>query len=80
MFQTELDYFKSHQVELVKKHSGKTLVLRDHEVVYVAETPLEAYLEAKAKFEPGTFMIQRCEAGPGAYSVSIASAEVLAAR
>jgi hypothetical protein len=79
MFTAELDFFKTHQDELVKKHSGKVLVLRDHEVVHVADSPLEAYLAAKTRFEPGTFMIQPCEAGPGAYTVTIASAEVVAA-
>jgi hypothetical protein len=79
MLEAELEYFKTHQAELVEKYGGRVLVLRDHEVVHVAATPLEAYLAAKARFEPGTFMIQPCDPGPEAYTVTIASMEVFAA-
>jgi hypothetical protein len=79
MLEAELDYFKTNQAELVKKYRGKVLVLRDHEVVYVAATPLEAYLAAKDRYEAGTFMIQPCEPGPAAYSVTIASTEIFTA-
>lgn len=71
MFDTELNYFIAHQDELVAKHRGKTLVIRGENVEGVYATPLDAYLSAQKQFEIGTFMIQPCEAGPRAYTVTI---------
>ena len=68
----ELSFFIDHQNDLVAKHAGKILTIRGTEVVGVHDTPLQAYLEAQKKFEPGTFMIQRCEPGSGAYTVTLA--------
>lgn len=72
MFDRELSFFIDHQSDLVAKHAGKILTIRGAEVVGVHDTPLQAYLEAQKKFEPGTFMIQRCEPGSGAYTVTLA--------
>lgn len=71
MFEKELAFFISHQDELVAKHRGKTLVLRGENVEGAYDSPLRAYLSAKEKFEPGTFMIQPCQPGPNAYTVTI---------
>ena len=73
MFETELAFFIAHQDQLVAEHPGKILVLRGESVEGVYGTALEAYLDAKAKFQLGTFMIQPCSPGPGAYTVSISS-------
>ena len=73
MLQDELDFFIGNQDELVRKHRGKVLVLRNREVVGVFDTPLEAYLDAESRYEPGTYAIQRCTPGPEAYTVTIAS-------
>ena len=73
MFDTELAFFKAHQDELVSRHGGKTLVIRGETVEGVYASALEAYLEAQKRFQLGTFMIQPCEAGPRAYTVTISS-------
>ncbi len=73
MFDKELDYFISHQQELVARHAGKILVLRGEEVVGAYGSPLEAFNAAKEQFPVGTFMLQRCEPGPDAYTVIINS-------
>lgn len=73
MFEKELNYFIENQNELVAKHGGKVLVIRDNEVVGTYDTPLDAFVDAKSKYEPGTFMIQPCIAGVDAYTVSIAT-------
>ena len=39
-------------------------------------TVLEAYLEAMRRFTPGTFMLQRCEPGPEAYTVTISTRDL----
>jgi hypothetical protein len=69
MFDKELQFFIDHQDEFVRKYFGKTLVLRGETVEGVYGTPLDAYLDAQKKFPLGTFMIQPCEPGPGAYTI-----------
>ncbi len=73
MLRDELDFFIANQEELVRKHRGKVLVLRNREVVGVFDTPLAAYLDAQSRYEPGTYAIQKCAPGPEAYTVTIAS-------
>lgn len=73
MFKTELEYFIANQDSLVRQYHGKTLVLREQSVVGVYDTPLNAYREALKQYELGTFMIQRCEPGPEAYTVTVAT-------
>lgn len=73
MLKDELDFFIRNQDRLVKLYPGKVLVIKQEEVVGAYQTPLEAYLEAKKEHEPGTFMIQPCEPGPGAYTLTIAT-------
>ena len=72
MLETELKFFIDHQAELVKKYLGKTLTIRGNEVVDVHTSPLQAYLAAMKKFDAGTYLIQRCEPGSGAYTVTLA--------
>ena len=71
MFEKELAYFKAHQDELVRDHKGKILVLSGENVVGVYGTPLEAYLDAQRTYAQGTYMLQPCEPGPSAYTVTI---------
>ena len=71
-FETELSYFIAHQDELVAKHPGKTLVLRGEKVEGVYDNALAALVDAQSKWPLGTFMIQPCFAGPGAYTAILA--------
>ncbi len=64
----ELDFFIKHQDELVKKHRGKFLVLKDQKVIGAYTTIHDAYWEAQKKHPLGTFAIQRCIPGPEAYT------------
>lgn len=73
MFDTELNHFIRHQDELVARHRGKVLVLRGEQVEGAYGSALEAYLFAKKQFPAGTFMIQPCQPGPSAYTVTISS-------
>ena len=74
MLEEELQYFIDNQGELLKRHLGRALVIRGKEVVGVYETPLQAYLASKKNYELGTFLIQRCEPGPDAYTITLANA------
>lgn len=73
MFDKELAFFIAHQDDLVAKHQGKTLVIRGEHVEGAYDSALEAYLAAQKQFPLGTFMIQPCESGPRAYTVTISS-------
>ena len=73
MFDKELGYFVAHQDELVAKHRGKILVICGEKVVGVYQSPLAAYDGAQKQYPVGTFMIQPCEPGPEAYTVTISS-------
>lgn len=73
MFEDELQFFIANQDALVAQYGGKTLILQGREVVGAYATVLEAYLEAMRRFTPGTFMLQRCEPGPEAYTVTIST-------
>jgi hypothetical protein len=66
--QKQLEYFKDHQDELVKKYKGKFLVIKDQAVQGVYDTEIEAYTDAKNKFELGTFLIQQCLPGQESYT------------
>jgi len=66
--QKQLEYFKIHQDELVKKYEGKFVVIKDQEVQGVYDTEMEAYADAQKKFELGTFLIQQCLPGQESYT------------
>jgi hypothetical protein len=64
----ELAYFKLHQQELVEKYEGKFLIIKNMKIQGVYGTEMEAYSEAKKKFQLGTFLIQRCLSGEDSYT------------
>ena len=78
MFNKELEFFINNQDKLVKLYPNKVLILKDQKVVGAYDTPLEAYIQAQTKYKIGTFMIQPCEAGPQAYTITISSQEIFA--
>ena len=75
----DLDFFIRSQEDLARKHGGKVLVIHGQQVVGVYDDTLSAYLGAKKQYAPGSFMIQPCAPGPDAYTVSIASNNVVLA-
>jgi len=62
MLEKEFNFFKEHKNELQKKYLGKTIVIRNVEVVGVYSSEAEALQEASKKFELGTFLIQKITA------------------
>lgn len=73
----ELDYFKENQAELVKKYKGKFLVIKDQKVQGVYDSEIDAYTNAKKKFELGTFLIQQCLPGQESYTQTLHSRAIL---
>jgi hypothetical protein len=64
----EFHYFLEHQEDLVARHQGKVLAIRGQEVVGVFDTYLEALSTMSAKYPLGTFLLQKAEPGPEAYT------------
>lgn len=73
MFEKELEFFQKNQDRLVEKHAGMVLVIKENEVVGAYPTALAAFIEASKVYEAGTFMIQPCQAGIDAYTVTIST-------
>lgn len=73
LLQKQLEYFKAHQKELVEQYSGKYLVIKDQEVQGAYGTEIEAYNDAKQKFELGTFLIQKSLPGEESYTQTLHS-------
>jgi hypothetical protein len=76
VFDTELAFFIANQDDLVRRYKGTVLVIRGTEVVGAFPSPMEAYLAAQTQFPEGTYMLQPCEAGVGAYTVSISPSAI----
>ncbi len=68
MLEREFNYFLDNQNELVKKHRGKYVVIVADKVVGEFESDAAAYFETIKKYQLGTFLIQLCEPGDGAYT------------
>jgi len=64
----EFEYYLAHQDELVEKHNGKFIVIKDCQVIGEYDSPLEAVEETSKKYELGTFLVQKCEAGSESYT------------
>jgi hypothetical protein len=77
MFQEEMDFFRRNQSELVDQYKGQVLVIRGSEIVGAYGSALDAFTEAVKKYAPGTFMIQPCQPGPDAYTVTVSSLGIL---
>ena len=66
----EFDYYLEHQGELVKKHNGKFIVIKDCQVIGAYDSELEAVEKTAEKYELGTFLVQKCEPGSQAYTAT----------
>lgn len=74
----ELAFFIAEQKALVAKYGGKVLALKGKAVIGVYESMMDAYLETQNEHALGTFMIQPCEDGPEAYTVTLSSPGIFA--
>lgn len=68
MLDKELQYYIDNQKELVEKHKGKYLVIKDLTVIGVYSSEIEAYSETVKHHELGTFLIQECQPGNENYT------------
>jgi len=68
MLDKEFKYYIENQVDLVNKHKGKFLVIKDLSLIGVYNSEIEAYSETVKTHELGTFLIQECQPGDENYT------------
>ena len=71
--QNEFTFFLEKQNEFVENFAGEYLIIHNRRLINKFRTAKEAYQYGASKFTPGTFLIQKCEPGPLAYSKACVS-------
>jgi hypothetical protein len=74
----EFKYYLANKEELVKKHLGKYLIIKDEAVVGVYDSELAAYSYGTSKYALGTFLIQQCLPGDENYTQTFHSRVIFA--
>jgi len=69
MLDQEFKYYLDHQQELLLQYEGKYLVIIGNTIVGAYKTLNEAYFESKAKYDLGTFLVQKCSSGERDYTL-----------
>ena len=69
MLDTEFQFYLAHQNELVEKYNGKHIVIIGTNVVGSYDNHLDAVLESRKIYEPGTFLVQKCTPGKESYTL-----------
>ena len=72
-----LKYYKEHQVELVAKYNGKTIIFHDDKIMAIKDTIQEAYSFALQEYGIGNFSLQEVAPGSSSYTAYIATPGVL---
>ena len=69
----EFEYYLEHQAELAAKHQGRYIVIKGRRVLGDYETADQAVRATASSHEPGTFLVQRCDADPESTKVTFRS-------
>ena len=68
------EYYLAHQDEIVEKHDGRVVAIKNRTVLGDYEDEITAIVETQKKHKLGTFIVQRVSPGEGDYTVSFATA------
>jgi hypothetical protein len=68
MLNKEFKYYIDNQGELLKSYKNRFIVITRGNVVGDYDTIDEAFFDAVKKYEPGTFIIQKCTEGDKDYT------------
>jgi len=74
----EFQYYIDHQADLLKKYSGKVLVIKDCRVIGVYGSEIEAIEKTVSKYALGTFLVQKCSPGSESYTQTYHSRVIFA--
>lgn len=76
--QKEFNYFLEHHEELVKKFTGRFIVIKGQKVIGDYSSEQEAYITTTKSHELGTFLIQFCSPDKESYQQTFHSRVVFA--
>lgn len=77
MLEKEFKYYLDNQNELVKKHDGKFIVIKNQTVIGAYNTEMDAYNETLKEHKLGTFLIQHCMPGEESHTATFHSRVVI---
>ena len=60
----EFEYYLDHQAELAAKYQGRYIVIKGHRLLGDYPTVDEAVRSTTPAQDPGTFLLQHCDADP----------------
>ena len=66
--ESEFDWYIENQNDLVKKYTGKYLVIKDKKIIGKYDDEYYALKETMKTHEMGTFLIQKCTPGIDSYT------------
>lgn len=64
----DFQFYLDNQDDLVSKHNGKFVVIKDGAVIGVYNGEVEAVTATQKEHELGTFIVQKCEPGSEGYT------------
>jgi len=70
---SQLDMYVANQSEIVKKHNGRIIAVKDGEVQGEYLSKVAALRDMQAKFPPESFLIIKCTAGNEEYTATFHS-------
>lgn len=75
----DFQYFKSHHDEIFLKYPNKFVILKDCSVIMTGDSFEDAYTKAiDSGLEVGSFLVQECTEGEGAFTQTFHSRVVFA--
>lgn len=78
MLEKEFKYYLDNQDELLKKFSGRVIVIIGEKVIGDYANEVEAYTETIKKHKVGTFLLQLCVPGKDSYTQTFHSRAIFA--
>ncbi|MDR1024001.1 MAG: hypothetical protein LBL94_12150 [Prevotellaceae bacterium] len=78
MLQEQFKHYVDNQQHFVSRYNNKFIVLKDLQVVGAFDAMDEAYDYAVKRYEPGTFIIQKCTEGDKDYTQTFHSRAIFA--
>lgn len=76
--ENEFKFYLDNQSSIFAKYGGKYVVIVGEQVVGAYDSMTDAYFESVKKFEPGSFLIQKCTEGEEEYTQSFTSRVIFA--
>lgn len=72
----QFHFYLQNQADFVRRYNGKTIAIKDYEVIGVFDSEWAAVRDLST-FQPlGTFLVQQVSPGSDAYTVSVVFNEV----